>query len=84
MKQFDVPTKKAGKVLDEAEQALADLTKELDVEDQAERESAMGGIDDDDEALDAWEDFRGGLTDEEVKELDISIQPVRSMLVKVC
>ncbi|PPQ81292.1 hypothetical protein CVT26_015194 [Gymnopilus dilepis] len=70
LKQFDVPKKKAGEALDEAAQALADLAKELDVDDRAEREERSAS-DDEDEPLAAWEDFRDGLTEEEVKELDL-------------
>lgn len=81
IQQFDVPKAKAGEVLDGAAQALADLAKELDSEERAERETRE--TEDDDQPLDAWEDYRGGLTEEQIEDLDVSVQPVRSMLVKV-
>ncbi|KAF8871331.1 hypothetical protein CPB84DRAFT_1692342, partial [Gymnopilus junonius] len=31
-----------------------------------------------------WEDFQGGLMEDKIKDLDVSIQPVRLMLVKLC
>ena len=37
----------------------------------------------DDEPLDGWVDFREGMTAEQLEELDESVKPVRSMLVKV-
>ncbi|KAF8256680.1 hypothetical protein EI94DRAFT_1488805, partial [Lactarius quietus] len=37
----------------------------------------------DDQPLDGWVNFREGLTEEEVTELDESIQPVRLMLIKL-
>ncbi len=40
--------------------------------------------DEEDQPLNAWVDFREALTEEEVVELDRSVQPVRSMLFKVC
>jgi hypothetical protein len=84
LKQFDVPKAKDGENLDAAAQALADLAKELDVKEQSAQETHETGDDEeDDQPLDTWVDFREGLTEEQVTELDASIQPVRSMLVKV-
>ena len=39
--------------------------------------------DKDDHPLDSWVDFQDGMTEDEVRELDTSIQPVRLMLSKV-
>jgi hypothetical protein len=84
LKQFDVPKGKNNEVLDVAAQAFADLTRDLDIEEQLAWESQEVEDDDkDDQPLDSWVDFRDGLTKEEVGELDTSIQPVRSMLSKV-
>ncbi|KAF8261931.1 hypothetical protein EI94DRAFT_1604566, partial [Lactarius quietus] len=82
---FDVPKKKEGEILDKAAQALSDLAKELNLEEGMEWETQeMNDTDEDDQLLDAWVDFRDGLTEEQVIALDVSIQPVRSMLVKLC
>jgi hypothetical protein len=83
LKQFDVPKAKDGEALDEAAQALADLANEIDIE---ERETQVMNDDDgeDDEPLNSWVDFREGMTAEQLEELEESVKPVRSMLVKVC
>jgi hypothetical protein len=87
IKQFDVPKTQAGGNLDEAAEALAAMAKDLDLEDRVEQQTREAEKDDDDEEdrpLNAWVDFREGLTEEEVMELDRSVQPVRSTLFKVC
>ena len=87
IKQFDVPKSRVGDDLDEAAEALAAMAKDLDLEDRVEQQScdAEGNDDDpEDQPLNAWVDFREGLTEEEVEELDKSVQPVRSTLFKVC
>jgi len=85
LKQFDIPKAKNGEVLDMAAQALADLAKELDVEEQSEWETQeMGDDKEDDQPLDVWVDLCEGLTEVQTRDLDVSVQPVRSMLIKVC
>jgi len=87
IKQFDVPKTQAGDNLNEAAEALAAMAKDLDLEDRVEQQMRKAEKDDDDEEdrpLNAWVDFREGLTEEEVVELDRSVQPVRSTLFKVC
>jgi hypothetical protein len=87
IKQFDVPKSRVGDDLDEAAEALAAMAKDLDLEDRVEQQSRDAEVNDDDpedQPLNAWVDFREGLTEEEVEELDKSVQPVRSTLFKVC
>ncbi len=81
IKQFDIPTVKKGEDLDEATEALAELAKGLYLEECAEVREEN---DDENEPLNPWEDFRDGMTDEQRRALDSSVQPVQSMLVKVC
>jgi hypothetical protein len=84
LKQFDIPKVKHGKVLSVAAQALAALGEELDVKERSEWETR--DVDDneqDDQPLDTWVDFHEELTEEQARELDASVQPVRSMLIKV-
>ncbi len=84
LRQFDIPQKVYGNVLDKMAQALADLAKELDLEERAEQETQeMGDSEVDDQPLDTWVDFCEGLTEEQVMALDANVQPMRSMLVKV-
>ncbi len=84
LRQFDIPQKVHGKVLDKVAQALADLAKELNLEECAEQETQeMGDSEVDDQPLDTWVDFCKGLTEKQVMALGASVQPVRLMLVKV-
>jgi len=84
LKQFDVPKAKSDRVLDEATQALAELAEDLDLEERVEQE--MREIEEDggeDEPLHTRDNFREGLADDKIRELEESVQPVRLMLVKV-
>jgi hypothetical protein len=58
------------------------MAKDLDIEERAERETGVNDQEDDDQLL-GWVDFHEGMTAEQLKELDESVKPVRSMLVKV-
>jgi hypothetical protein len=87
IKQFDIPKTRGGDDLDEAAEALATMAKDLDLDDRVEQQTRAaedGDNDEEDQPLDQWVDFRDGLTEEEIKELDRSLQPVRSALSKVC
>lgn len=83
LKQFDIPKAKSDGVLDEATQALAELAEDLDLEERVEQETREIEEDGEDEPLHTWNNFREGLADDEIRELEESVQPVRSMLVKV-
>ncbi|KAH8995599.1 hypothetical protein EDB92DRAFT_1794344 [Lactarius akahatsu] len=84
LRQFDIPKKRDGEELDEVGRALADLAEGLDLEEHMEQETQeMANGNEDDKPLEAWDDFHGGLTREEVRQLDVSVQPMRSMLVKL-
>lgn len=84
LKQFDIPKGKLNDNLDATAQAFADLTRDLDIEEQSAWGSQEMADDDKDvQPLDIWVDFHDGLMQDEVEELDTSIQPMRSMLSKV-
>jgi hypothetical protein len=84
LQQFDAPKSKSGEVDDEAGDALAALYEDLEVEEREEREERQRNDDEDeDEPLFTWEEYGEALTDEQRKERDASVQPVRSTLVKV-
>lgn len=84
LKQFDVPKKKEGDMLDKAAQALSDMAQELEFEEHVEQETQeRKDGEEEDQMLDTWVDFHEGLMEEEVTALDVSVQPVRSMFVKV-
>ena len=88
IKQFDVPKAQANEVLDDAAKELAALAIDLDIEERISREGQSDeneGNDDhdnEDDSLDGWADVRDELSDEERKALDISLKPVRLVLVK--
>lgn len=84
LKQFNVPKKKDGEIFDEAAQALADLAKEIGYEEWVECETQESEDDkEENHPLNAWADFQDGMTEQEKMDLKLSVQPVRSMLVKV-
>lgn len=84
LKQFDVPKKKEGDMLDKAAQALSDMAQELEFEEHVEQETQeRKDGEEEDQMLDTWVGFHEGLMEEEVTALDVSVQPVRSMFVKV-
>ena len=90
VRQFDVPKGKADSALDEAEIELRELAEGLDIEesiaeneweeadDEDENENLPGGKDDD-----SWVDEVAALSPEDRKELEVKIQPVKLVLVKV-
>lgn len=88
MRQFDAPktsTTSARSDWDEGggnlADALADLERELEDEDDVE----MGDVGDG-EGIDGEDlpDGREGMSEEEIKELEESVKPVRRILTKVC
>ena len=82
LKQFDLPKAKAGEALTAAAQALSTLAGDIETEEtEMGRDMAQDGDEDDDE--DGLADVRDGMSDEEISELDESLQPVRLVLVKV-
>ena len=87
LKQFDLLKGRLNKDLqvDAAVWTFADLTAELDIEEQSVWETEeVGDDEDDDQPLDSCVDLCEGLTEEEVRELNASIQPMHLMLSKVC
>jgi hypothetical protein len=87
VRQFDVPKEEADTAMEAAEKAFLDLANCKDLEDtEAGGELDEAGIDDDDDVLDGedgWCDERELLTAEEHEELNVSVRPVRLILVKV-
>jgi len=81
--QFDVLKAKEGEVLDVASQALVDLAGDIGMEEVTMDE----GDDDDDQTADdgdeGWIDPLSGMSEEDREELDVSVRPVRLVLVKV-
>jgi hypothetical protein len=83
IKQFDIPKAKTGEALDNAITELVALAGEIELEEQATRDSANEGDDAEDDNVDDWVDERVEMSEEEKQELDDALQPVRRVLVKV-
>ena len=77
--QFDVPKSRA--VNDAASKALVDLAGDIEKEETEMDERADD--EDDDKGADEWVDPRIGMSQEDQDELDLKVQPVRLVLVKV-
>jgi hypothetical protein len=86
LKHFDLPKKDDAEALDRAANALADLADNIDHGTGRERERANNDEEEADqtEYLEAWASVCDGLADNKIQELELSIQPARSMLAKVC
>jgi hypothetical protein len=89
IQQFDVTKENTDSMLNEAEDALLTLAEELDLEDletRRERDSdddEDNDNDDDNSDINDWVDERDTLSVADYKCLDLSIRPVKLVLVKV-
>jgi hypothetical protein len=81
LRQFDIPKAKVGEVLDVASQALVDLAGDIEMEEAVmdKREDD----EDDDDREEGWLDPRDGMSQGDLDELDLTVRPVRLVLVKV-
>jgi hypothetical protein len=86
LKHFDLPKKDNVEALDRAANALADLADNIDHGTGRERERANNDEEEADqtEYLEVWASVCDGLVDNKIQELELSVQPARSMLAKVC
>ena len=85
LKQFDVPKKDANTMLSDAERALQDLAKNIDLEESTTRKGGANddGDDGDDDDVDGWVDEMDLLSEDEREDLGEAIRPVRLVLTKV-
>jgi len=87
IKQFDVLKTKDSAAMDKAAQALASLAEGLETKENDAYEAQEYADDEaDDPPLDRWIDFGDGLTNEQRKEIELSIRrfrPVQTMMTKV-
>jgi hypothetical protein len=81
--QFDVPKAKADEALDVASQALVDLAGDIEMEEAIMDERDDEEEDDDDDGEEGSIDPCDGMSQEDRDELDLSVRPVRLVLVKV-
>lgn len=81
IRQFDLPKKLADDLLDEAQDELYNLGRNLDEEELISQRDGM--MDDEDDSDEGWVDEREEMSAAERKELDESVRPLRLMLTKV-
>lgn len=80
---FDVTTKKAGVVMDDAERVLQELAEGLEVDDIVPGLEDNDDAGEDDDDLDGYVDEYGALDDLEKNDLDQDVYPVKKVLLKV-
>jgi hypothetical protein len=87
VRQFDTPKNEADAALDEAEKVLLELANGTDLEDDTMHSQLDSTSIDDDQDIpdddDGWCDEHDLLTAEELDALNLSVKPVRLILVKV-
>ena len=84
LKHFDLPKNNDRDALDYAANALAELADNLD-HDVGSRDKDNSKEEEDYQVyLEVWASVCNGLADNKIQELDLSVQPARSMLAKVC
>jgi hypothetical protein len=79
IRQFDVAKGKADDALDKAEQELRTLAEGIDLEDLEVQREQEG----DDDNVEGWVNERNAFSVADREELDVSVRPVKLVLVKV-
>jgi len=86
IRQFDVPTAEDKALADEVLKELKTLAGDIEAEELIARAIASRDDtddDDDDDDVEGWIDEREGMDQWELAELELDVQPVRTVLVKV-
>ena len=83
--QFDLLNSKGGRnrMFDEAAKELLSLAGNIDVEEDEASRDGEDGVEGEDDNVEGWVDERTLLDDEDLEELDKSVEPVRLVLTKV-
>jgi hypothetical protein len=81
MRQFDVPDKKKGEVVDDATRELHKLAGDIEGEDSLSQ-SCVGDVESKDN-VEGWVDERDEMDADELTALDNDVRPVRFLLTKV-
>ena len=86
LKHFDLPKKNNNDALDHAVNALADLADNLDHDEGRGQEKGKSDkeVTDNQVYSEVWASVCDSLEDDQKQELELSVQPARSMLAKVC
>jgi hypothetical protein len=85
IRQFDLLNSKGGKnrMFDEAAKELLSLAGNIDVEEDEASRDGEDGEEGEDDNVEGWIDERTLLDDEDLEELEKSVEPVRLLLTKV-
>jgi len=83
IRQFDLPKKQADAAMTDAANELAQLAKDLEIEEILSRQTEGEDGEEEDDNVEGWLDEDELMTDEEKDEWDEAAGPVRLVLVKV-
>lgn len=83
IRQFDAPKTKGNESFDDVLRELMVTAEDLDEEEAATREGEESDDESDDDNVDGFVNELEEMSEEEQKELDENIQPIRRVLVKV-
>ena len=81
--QFDLPKNKNGKDLKEATKELLSLADNIEVEEEVLSRDGEDGEAGEDDNIEGWVDEHTLMDEEELEELEESVEPVRVLLTKV-
>jgi hypothetical protein len=83
IRQFDLPASKSDAILGEATKELSSLAGNIEVEEELATRNNKEGDDDEDDNVEGWIDEHTLMTEDELDELNESVEPVRLVLTKV-
>ena len=81
--QFDLPKNKNGKDLKEATKELLSLADNIEVEEEVSSRDGEDGEAGEDDNIEGWVDEHTLMDEEELEELEESVEPVHVLLTKV-
>jgi hypothetical protein len=83
LRQFDLPNSKSGKTLDNRTKELLSLAGNIEFEEEELSRDGMDGEAGEDDSVEGWIDERTLMNEEDLNDLEESVEPVRVLLTKV-
>jgi hypothetical protein len=84
IRQFDLPKSKSDRILDDAAIELLALADNIEFEeDELAMRDREEGVDGEDDNIEGWVDERTSMSEDELIELNESVEPIRLLLTKV-
>jgi hypothetical protein len=83
IRQFDLPDSKNGKIFNDGAKELLNLAGDIEVEEDVASRDGEDGVAGEDDNIEGWIDERTLMDDEDLKELEESVEPVCVLLTKV-